>query len=714
MSENSAEVSRRRFLRRGLAATSLFLPVPYAWVWAQSDGALKLLRAPKLALVIGNRDYKTAPLITPLNDARSIGGILKGAGFDVAVKLDSSKAEISSAVESFTQSLAKSRGIGLFYFAGHGLQLAWRNYLVPVDADVRSATDVPQQCVDLNALLSGIGRAANPLNVIILDACRNNPFGGLGGVDQRGLSQMDAPNSTLLAYATAPGNVASDGEGENGLYTEYLLKEILVPDAKVEDVFKRVRLQVRRRSSGKQIPWESTSLEEDFYFVPPKALSARAAQEGERERVQENAAREKKRAQEEAARKREQEVAAREAQLAAEEAERKRQQELAAMEKQRIAEEGERRAKQEAALKEAQRVVEETERKRREEQVQREARLAEEEAERKYRQQVAMQEKRRAEEEAQRKLKEEQALREAKQAQEAAERKLRAEEVALRDSRARDQAEGVRTQSTAPGAQPNAEQLKRLVAEELAVWEKIKGAVNAAQLEEYLLRYPSGRYSELAQLKLDAVLASQGEVKVAPISAVANPYSKGTARSNTTYRVGDRYEYIELDLLTRLEERRVTYRVQEVTDDEVIYGGFGSGGGGSGGGTVTDLLGNYRVWRRATWSPNQIIPLEFAVGKRWSTAFTHVTPQGVSTSVSLDLKVADRETIKLPAGTFNAFRVEAQGWRVGPDINALWNWKIWFVPDQVRRPVAWEWHNRGARGKIANTTRAELASFQQS
>jgi len=738
-------VTRREFLRKSLAATSLFLPVPYAWVWAQSEGALKLLRAPKLALVVGNRDYKIAPLVTPLNDARSIATTLTSAGFDVAVKLDSTRADLSSAIQVFTQAVAKSKGIGLFYFAGHGLQLAWRNYIVPVDANIRSAADVTEQCVDLTTLLSALRRAANPLNVIILDACRDNPFGGLVGVDQRGLSQVDAPTSTLLAYATAPGNVASDGEGVNGLYTEYLLKEIVVPDAKVEDVFKRVRLQVRRRSNGKQIPWESTSLEDDFYFLPPKALSAQAAQAAQREREQESAAREKRRAQEEAARVREEETAAREAKAAAEEAERKRQQEiaalrkqriaeeaerkrqqelaaqeqrrlaaeaerrrqdeLAALEKQRLAEEVERKIKQEAALKEAQRVVEEGERKRREEQALREARLAEEEAERKHRLQMALQEKRRAEDEAQRKLNETQALLVAKQAEEAAERKSRADELALRDTKpAPGPNERTRIQLPEPPVQPSADQLQRPIEEELAVWEKVKTSTDRAALEEYLLRYPSGRFSELAQLKLDAVLAKQGEVKIAPISAPANPYTKGTARTNTTYREGDRYEYILLDVLTRLEQRRVTYRVREVTDDEVIYGN----------GTVTDLLGNYRVWGKQTWSSNQLMPIEFAVGKRWSTGFTHVTGQGVSAAVSLDLRIADRETIVLPAGTFNAFRIEAMGWRVGSNFNVLWNWKIWYAPDEVRRPVAWEWFNRNARGRIMNTNRAELASFRQS
>jgi uncharacterized caspase-like protein len=137
--------------------------------------------------------------------------------------------------------------------------------------------------VDVNSLIVGIRKAHNPMNLIILDACRDNPFGSSARLDQKGLSQLDAPPGTLLAYATAPGNTAIDGESENGLYTEHLLREIKVPEVKVEDVFKRVRLAVRRRSKGLQIPWESTSLEEDFWFISPTALKKLAEEEVERE-----------------------------------------------------------------------------------------------------------------------------------------------------------------------------------------------------------------------------------------------------------------------------------------------------------------------------------------------------------------------------------------------------------------------------------------------
>ena len=197
--------NRRRVLQAGLSASSLFLPVPYAWVWAQSEGTLKLLKAPKVALVLGNSKYKEAPLKNPANDARAIGEALKASGFDVTLMMDGGKAAMAAAVQTYVQKLAATKSVGLFYYAGHGIQLAWKNYMLPVDADVDTIGDVQKQAVEVNALMEGLTKAGNPMNVIILDACRDNPFGNLKGVDHKGLSQMDAPTHTLLAYATSPG-----------------------------------------------------------------------------------------------------------------------------------------------------------------------------------------------------------------------------------------------------------------------------------------------------------------------------------------------------------------------------------------------------------------------------------------------------------------------------------------------------------------------------
>ena len=274
--------TRRDALRAGVAAGSLFLPLPFARVWAQSDGALTLLRLPKLALVVGNGAYRDAPLRNPTNDAKAIGDALKESGFAVTTRLDATRAEMVAAVAAYVNELEAKKCVGLFYYAGHGVQLDWRNYMLPVDVEVDTVEDVQKQAVEVNSLVQGLARAANALNIIILDACRDNPFGTARRPPQKGLSQLDAPTRTILAYATSPGNVASDGDGVNGLYTENLLREIRVAEAKIEDVFKRVRLGVRRKSNGAQIPWESTSLEEDFWFLPPAQLKKLSDEEKER------------------------------------------------------------------------------------------------------------------------------------------------------------------------------------------------------------------------------------------------------------------------------------------------------------------------------------------------------------------------------------------------------------------------------------------------
>lgn len=228
------------------------------------------LEAPRIGLIIGNSKYIENPLSNPKNDASAMGKELKLMGFDIDLLLDASLQDIGVAIQKYTSRLSKTKAIGLFYYAGHGVQLAWRNYLVPVDASLDRVDDIPKKTYELNSMLAALNKAQNPMNIIILDACRDNPFGKKLPIEQKGLSQFDAPAGSLLCYATAPGNVASDGSGMNGLFTENLLREMRNPEAKIEDVFKRVRLKVRLASKGAQIPWESTSLEDDFYFNAAK------------------------------------------------------------------------------------------------------------------------------------------------------------------------------------------------------------------------------------------------------------------------------------------------------------------------------------------------------------------------------------------------------------------------------------------------------------
>lgn len=275
-SNSSSILSRKKRQTLARLSTLSLAPMLPKHVLATAIHAL-----PRTALIIGNGAYPDMPLGNPVNDANAIAAELMRLGFSVDLLINAKRSAMEDAVRNFGTSLARKHAVGLFYFAGHGLQLDWRNYLVPVDASLGKADDVPRQTVELGNLLNSLGKAGNPMNIVVLDACRDNPFGSENKTG-RGLSQVDAPIGTLLAYATAPGNVASDGTGKNGLYTENLLREMGAPETRIEDVFKRVRLAVRRSSQGQQIPWESTSLEEDFYFIPPAEMRKRSQEELDR------------------------------------------------------------------------------------------------------------------------------------------------------------------------------------------------------------------------------------------------------------------------------------------------------------------------------------------------------------------------------------------------------------------------------------------------
>jgi len=250
------------------------LPAPlrlaFAAAFVLAAAALPARAAePRVALVIGNAAYPAAPLRNPVNDANAIAARLRAMGFEVTLRTDVTQREFTRAVSQFGQAL-KPGSVGLFYYAGHGMQVRGRNFLVPVDADIQSEASARSESVDLDLVLEQLGPAR--LSMVILDACRNNPFEGKFRTTRgSGLAQVDAPKGTLLAYATAPGKVASDGDGANGLYTAELLKAMQIPGAKVEEVFKAVRVNVIKATAGEQIPWESSSLTGDYYFSPAPA-----------------------------------------------------------------------------------------------------------------------------------------------------------------------------------------------------------------------------------------------------------------------------------------------------------------------------------------------------------------------------------------------------------------------------------------------------------
>jgi len=220
----------------------------------------------KIALVIGNSAYPSAALKNPVNDAKAMAAKLGSLGFEVILRTDASQRDMTRAVSQFGQKL-KGGSVGLFYFAGHGMQVRGKNYLIPIDAEIENEASTRSEAVDVDQILEQLGPAR--LSMVILDACRNNPFERrFRSTGNGGLAQIDAPTGTMLAYATAPGKVAYDGTGSNGLYTTELLKALDSPGLKVEDVFKQVRINVLKASDNQQIPWESSSLTGEFYFKP--------------------------------------------------------------------------------------------------------------------------------------------------------------------------------------------------------------------------------------------------------------------------------------------------------------------------------------------------------------------------------------------------------------------------------------------------------------
>jgi uncharacterized caspase-like protein len=237
----------------------------------------------RIALVIGNEAYKDSPLANPVNDAKAVSAALRAAGFEVIERHNQGAVEMRRAIREFGEKL-RGKGAGLFYFAGHGVQVNGRNFLIPANADIRYEDEIEDQSVDVSLVLGKMESAKARINLVILDACRNNPFVRGSRSAQQGLAAMEAPIGSLIAYATSPGQVASDGLGKNGLYTEYLVREIERPGLKVEDVFKRVRAAVRQASNGRQVPWENTSLEGDFYFRPGESAEAAVSMQEARRR----------------------------------------------------------------------------------------------------------------------------------------------------------------------------------------------------------------------------------------------------------------------------------------------------------------------------------------------------------------------------------------------------------------------------------------------
>ncbi|MBX3501170.1 MAG: caspase family protein [Alphaproteobacteria bacterium] len=252
-----------------------------AWsttAWSQGES--------RVALVVGNGAYQNAEALrNPVNDARAMAEVLRDAGFDVILRENATRRGLLEGLREFSAKLTPG-GVGLFYYAGHGMQVRGLNYLIPVDAALSNEDEVKYETLDVNDVLSRLDEARARLSLVILDACRDNPFARRFRSTSRGLAQTDAPRGTVIAYATAPGETAADGDGANGLYTTELLKAIVMPGLKLEEVFKRTIDGVARASGNKQTPWVSSSFRGEFYFhaaaaaQPPGSPAATPAPPG--------------------------------------------------------------------------------------------------------------------------------------------------------------------------------------------------------------------------------------------------------------------------------------------------------------------------------------------------------------------------------------------------------------------------------------------------
>jgi len=228
----------------------------------------------RIALVVGNSQYSSSKLINPKNDATDISEALRGLGFDVELALDLSYSEMNDEITSFGQKL-NSADVGLFFYAGHGVQVDGVNYLIPTNIELSEADSSADKVISTSYILKKMELAGNGVNIMVLDACRNNPgFEDFKTSPSPGLAVIEAPTASFIAYSTAPGNIASDGSGRNSPYTQGVLKNIKMPGQTIEQMFKKVRVAVVQNTDGLQVPWENSSLLGEFYFVEPVVSNA--------------------------------------------------------------------------------------------------------------------------------------------------------------------------------------------------------------------------------------------------------------------------------------------------------------------------------------------------------------------------------------------------------------------------------------------------------
>ena len=223
----------------------------------------------RVALVIGNSAYRTvSALPNPANDAKTVTEFLSSAGFEVVARADLTQSEMRQAISEFTSKIAAKGAdtVALVYYAGHGLQVDGENFLLPIDARIEREADVPFQALRLADVMNALASVPSRMRIVMLDACRNNPFSAINKTTGRGLAIVDAPAGSIVAYSTAPGSEAEDGSGSNSPFTAAFTSVAKDPCLPIELALKQVRVTVNERTGGRQTPWDSSSLTSDFFF----------------------------------------------------------------------------------------------------------------------------------------------------------------------------------------------------------------------------------------------------------------------------------------------------------------------------------------------------------------------------------------------------------------------------------------------------------------
>jgi hypothetical protein len=556
------------------------------------------------------------------------------------------------AIDQMKDQLKGQQAVAMLYYAGHGLQLNWRNYMVPVDAKLKSSADVPKPTIDFERVITTFKNANTRMNIIVLDACRDNPFADKAS--GKGLAQLDAPPGTYLAFATSPGNVAEDGDvsSGNGLFTEFLIKELQKP-ARIEDVFKRVRLQVRQKSQGRQIPWDSSSLEDDFAFndgvkhtFNPEDLIREAREAKEKE--------ERLRAEVEAAKKREIEIAQQKEQekirLAQEQ---KRRQQEAEIQRQRDIEIAQQRELERQKLAEAQKIKEIQERQKAEaESRDRERQLALAAEEQKRKAQEAEQARMRAEAEAKEREKQltiaaEAEKKKAQEATQALDRAKLAEAQRLKDlEQARAQAE--------LEARLRKESADKQFEIQKADWDKIKDSKNVDDFYAFLNKYPSGYITEQAQYIIEQLQKAKTKIQADKDGFLSDS-------KEARFRVGDEYEISVIDNNLNKEVYRYKTKVLKIENGLVyLTNDFGNTIRTTDGAVLeySERAGRYKYDPPFTTQPAQ----EFSIGKKFEVKTYEYQPNGGRAYRTSNWKITGKERLKLEFGDINTFLVEEKSY----------------------------------------------------